>query len=370
MPALTPSFVFEFERRMRAITENEYARMVQNLWWQRITRVMKSDGKAERVAWLLSTAMIEETGLGGNITFDDIVAQTVEYVSKRSGKGLKVQRDQIEDLDGTGLDILAKWSGDMGAYMAYWPQKRMSQLILNGAATDGSAAGYDGNPFFSDNTNPHPLNPYAPAVGSFANWLHGAASGSYPGGLAIDDSVTVDVALTNLGKAIAFVKGIKMPNGQDPRFLQAVGILAPPRMTPRVAQLTKARFIAQAAASGGGAGDIEAILSTWGMAEPIEVDEFAASTSYSFTAPNGARKTVTGSDTTWYLVLREMTSTMLGGLVYVDRKPFKITYYTGDSGGTGLDAILDRQNELEYHCQGRNVAQYGHPYALLRIDNA
>ena len=291
-------------------------------------------------------------------------------MSKRAGKGIKVRRDQIEDLDGTGLDILAKWSGDMGAYMAYWPQKRMAQLLLNGAATDGSAASYDGKPFFADAANAHPLNPYAPNRGTYLNWFHGSASGAQPGALPIDDSVSVETALANLGKVIAAIKGIKMPNGEDPRFLSPVGLIVPPRMVPRAQQLTNAKFIAQAASnSGAGSGDVEALIRNWGLAEPIEADELAGTTSYTFTAPNGAKKTVTGSDTTYYVVCRELTTTQLGSLVYVERKPFKITYYTGDSGGTGMDAILDRANAFEYHCQGRNVSQYGHPYGLFRIDS-
>lgn len=381
MPDLTPQFVMQYERRMRAITEVEYARRLSKMWWNKLLKTIDIEGKSERITWLLSTALIESVGPSGagKIDFENLVTQSVEYPVLRHAKGIKVQRDQIEDLNGTGLDILAQWSAQIGNEIAYYPQRLAAQLVLNGAATDGTANAYDGKPFFADNSNKHPNNPYNTGAGSYANWLHGAASGAYPGALPIDDSVTTDVALTNLGKAIAYVAGLKMPNGVDPRFLAPKYIICPPRMAPRVRELTQAKYIAQAAASGGGSADIEALISGWALGEPVVAEEFAATSSYAFDVAiadptTGALTSkhvsgVTGSDTSWYLVCQEMQSTQLGGLLHVMRKPFKVTYYSGDAAGsTGLDAILDRANELEYHVQGRMSVQYGHPYSIFRVD--
>lgn len=391
MPPITPSFQFQYEKRMRALSENEYVRMLasKNVWWNKVARTMNIEGKTERLTWLLNTAMIEPVGPTGtgSIEFEGLVTQTAEYPTFRHGKGIKVHRDQIEDLDGTGLNTLADWSMQIGAQMAYYPQKLFSQLILNGANTDGSANAYDTVPFFADNTarniggnsvKGHPYNPYRTNLGGYSNWCKGAASGAYPGALAIDDSVPVDTALINLGKAIAHVATAKMPNGVDPRFLTPSFIIAPPRMAPRVRQLTDAKYIAQAASSGGGSGDVAALISGWGLGTPVIANELGASVSYNYNAPfmgsggNSSFKaeSVTGSDTTWYLVCEEMASTQLGGLLYVMRKPFKVNYYTGDSGGTAMSAELDRTNEFEYHCQGRMAAQYGHPYSIFRFDNA
>lgn len=216
MPDITPSFVFQYERRMRAQTEMEYARRLasKNTWWNKVARVTPIEGKTERITWLMSTALIEPVGPSnaGVISFENLVTQTAEYPSFRHGKGIKVTRDQIEDLDGTGLDILGQWSSDIGNETAYYPQRLFAQLLLNGANTDGSATAYDTIPFFADNTTNtiggvsvkgHPFNPFRPALGGYPNWLHGASSGTYPGALPIDDSVTVDVALTNLAKAYA-----------------------------------------------------------------------------------------------------------------------------------------------------------------------
>ena len=342
MSALTPEFLFDFESNMRALTENEYSRMTANLWWQKITKVLPSGSKRERLAWLLSTAKIEDTGQGGNIPFEDIVSQTTEYTMKNAAAGLKMRRNQLEDLDGNGLDVASKWSADIGSYMAYWPQKQLVAAILaNGTA-------YDGKAFFATD---HPCNPFSGRAvpATYSNLLAYAD-------FKIDDSIDVDDALVNLGKLVAAIRSVKMPNEEDPRFLVPTAILCPPRMVPRVQQLTNAKFIAQAAGSGGGSGDVEALIRNWGFAPPIEAVELS-----------NAMTGVADGDTTYYVAVQEMSATQLGAFVYYDREPFKITYYTGNGGGTGVDAILDRSRELEWHCQGRNTLGLGHPFLMFKV---
>ena len=363
--ALTPSFLFDFESNMQAITENEYRRLASNLWWSKIAKVKPSSSKKEVIAWLLSTAMIKPTGKGGNISFDDIVGQEFEYVNLNAGDGLRIKKEELEDSDGKGLQYATRWSSDIGAYMAYWPQKQVAKAILNGAAA--TALCYDQQPFFkgwnaSTHTGYHPYNPFDLSLGGFANVFTGSAdTGSgynYPGACPIDDSVTVDVALQNLSKVFAYIAGIKMPNGQDPRMLVPRQLFVPPRMTARAQQLTNAKFIAQAAATGGGAGDISAIISNWGQAPPVEVQEFGAN--FTYTMDDGT--TASGSDTDCYLAVEQVTSSQLGALVYVEREPFKINYY-----GEMTDADLGRKNDFEWHCKGRNVTGYGHPYLLFKL---
>ena len=389
MPDLTPSFLMEYERRMRAITETEYVRRLaaKNTWWNKIVRPTPIEGRTERMAWFLDTAMIEPVGPSGtgDIKFESMVAITAEYPTFRHAKGIEVQRDQVEDLDGTGLNQLAKWSENIGNEIAYYPQRLAAQLILNGANTDGSANAYDGVPFFADASNPHPVNPFDLTKGYYANWCHGSSSNalvpSYPGALPIHsfgaNAVTADVAYANYAQALAFIQSLKMPNGVDPRFLNPVYLLGPQALAPRFSMLTDAKFIAAAAASGGGSLDISGFIEKFGLGQPLIAQELGGAISYSFPQPfMGAGGNVTylneasvkGSDQTWYIVCQEMQTTQLGGLLYVQRKPFKVTYYTGDSGGTAMSAQLDRMNKLEYHVQGRCADQYGHPYTLFRFD--
>lgn len=362
MPGIVPTFLFDFESEMQRITEAEFLRISANLIYRDIAKVKQTGKKREILAWLLSTARIYDAGkTGGDIIFDDMAATYQEYDVRNDAAGLKLTRNELEDNDGNGFDFAGEWSSQMGALMAYRPQEKVTDLIMAGAVSTSVA--YDKVQYFADNVvnsgNGHPVNQFRPTAGKYFNWFHGAASGVYPGALPIDESVTVDTALKNMQLAVAYIASIKMPNGKTPRFLKPRRLMVPPRLVARAQQLTNARFIAQpAGASGGGAADVEAIINNWGFTEPLEVQEFAGQT-----LGDGAN-----GDLVWYLLCEQVQATQLGALVYVEREPFKITYYTGQGGGTGVDAILDRARELEWHTQGRNVAGYGHPYALFRFD--
>jgi hypothetical protein len=350
MPALTPSFLLDFESNMSTIQEDEYAAFSQNLWWSKYMRTRPSSSKRELVAWLIATAQIEDLGvLGGNMPFADIVSKYTEYTVREAGAGFKVRKAQIEDTDGDGMDAAAKWSSDIGAYMAYWPQKKLVELIKNGHSAGYES--YDSVPFFS---KAHKVNPFA-GTATFANLLADAASSTastdandaiYPGACPIDDGVTLDVALTNLSKACAYIRSIRMPNNEDPRFLRPVGLLHGPRLAQRATQLTQAKFIAQAAASGGGSADVEALIKSPGLVEANCADELAGFE----------------SDTSYFIACEQMSTRQLGGFVYVDREPFKIDYY-----GPKDESYLGRTQELEYHCRGRNVAGYGHPFVFFKV---
>lgn len=346
---LDPSFVFDLETNMQVLQEQGYLALNDNLWWQDVTKVLPSQKKGERIIFTVSTAQIRTEGLGGNATFQELVAQSFEIDVENAGTGIRIDKNQLEDLDGTGVDQANTYARDVGAYAAYWPQRQVSAMVLYGE----TGKCYDGLSFFNA---AHPVNPVDPENAiTYANVFTGAPSGSYPGACPIDDTVTTDVALVNLGKLIAYIRTIKTPNGQDPRGLRVTRILAPPRMTPRVQLLTQAKFIAQAAASGGGSADVTAIQVAWGMAEPIEVLEFAAGQTY--TMPDGT--VVTGDDKTFYLFVDEVGSNQVGALIYVNREGFKTAFY-----GDLSVAELGRMNALEYQTKGRNTVGYGHPFRL------
>jgi hypothetical protein len=232
--------------------------------------------------------------------------------------------------------------------MAYWPQKQIAALLANGE----TGTCYDTHPFFYA---AHPLNPFRTSVGTYSNIFSGTSgtAGAFAAA-PIDTSVTVDAAVNNIGRVYAAIRSIKMPNGVTPRFLKPSQLLVPSELVTRAQQITKAKYIAQAAGSAGGGGaDISAIISKWGFDEPLEVQEFS------------------GVDpTTYYVVAREAATSELGAMVYLNREPFRITYYTGQGGGTGVDAILDRAKKLEWHCWGRNAVGYGHPFMLFKVKAA
>lgn len=350
--ALTPEFVFDLESNMRLVSNQEFDRLSKESYWQLIAKTMTSGAKKERISWLLDSASLNDYNEEGNVEFEEMVALTTEYESKHVTKGLKVNRAKFEDLDGNGVQLATNWTRQQAALFAYWPQKQLAKAILAGEST----AGYDGENYFSTS---HPNNPFDDAAGTYANLFTGAASGAYPGACPIDDSVSLEEAMENLGKLIAYIEGaIKMPNGEDPRMLRVARLVVPPRMKVRAQQLTNAKFIAQdSKGGGGGSADVSAVISNWELSPPIVARELGSA----FTS---------GSDTTFYLLVENILSSELGAFTYVQREPFSITYYTGRGGGTGADAILDRANELEWHSRGRNVIGLGHPFLMHKCKAA
>jgi len=348
MPALTPSFTFDLESNMRMISEESYKRLNANSWWMKVAKELMTRSKKERISWLLDTAGINYTSrLGGEVEYDDIVSNTTEFEYKAATAGLKLNRYQLEDHDGKGVDLAGHWARGIGSYAAYWPQKQVAATLLAGEAA-GSLA-YDGEVFFSA---AHPLNQFDAPAGTYANIFTGAAVGAYPGALPIDDSVSLDVAMQNIGKALAYIAQIKQPNGADPRNLRARAILHPASLTTRVSQLLGAKFIAQDSTSAGGSADVEAVIARWGMAEPIEAVEVGAG------FPSG-------SDTSYYLVTEDIGSDSLGAIVYVNREPFQVNFHDGVS-----QVELNRDNGLEWICRGANNTGYGHPYLVFKAKAA
>lgn len=346
MGAITRTWVGDLESRMRVITGETYDRLNSNLWYPKVTSVSSSTSRREILTWLLSTAQIEWRGEeGGHTSYEDLVMRIYEYTHNHAGAGFRIHKDKLTDTDGGGVALAAKWSTDIGAYMAYWPQKQ-SALALKEGHLAGKTS-YDGEIFFS---NAHPLNPYNTGAGTYSN-IHTAGSGA--GAVPIDHNVTVDVALINLESVMAYVRSIKMPNGEDPRMLRVRAILCGAKLAPRAAQLTNAKFIAQAAAAGGGSADVEALIQTLGYAEIVVADEL-----------NGFE-----SDTTYFVICDTITDGELGGLVYSEREPFAINYYTGDGGGPP-DWELQRMKELAWEVDGRNALVYGHPFSIHKCKAA
>lgn len=354
---ITPTFVMDLKTRVQDIANEDYQRLKQDIWWNKIATTLNSTTKKERLSWLLSTGTLEEVAHdGGEVANDTLLRASTEFENKFVRKGLKVKFEEFEDLDGgavmlaggrvagrAGFDSISKWTRDIAAHAAYWPQQKLAEAMI------ANPTAYDQVAFFATN---HLVNPLDAGFGTFANDFTGAASGSYPGALPIHDvgagSVTAEVALQNLARAIAYIRGfIKMPNGVLLRKLRVTGIMVPPELAARATQLTSAKFIAQSAASGALSGDVEGIISYLNLGVPIIADELGAASG--------------GSATTYYLIVQELSSPQMGAFIYSNREPIQITYV-----GPETDAELARSRELQWIAQGRNTVAPGHPFQLFR----
>lgn len=342
---LTPQFVVDLTTNIVHIVETEYANITKNLWWSKVAKLRTSKSAKEDINWLMSTASLDVYGSAPSVAYDDLTFLRTTYEPEYAGKGLKIKRADFEDLDGRGIESATAWAAMQGQLMAYHPQRLISKLLREGA----SSTCYDGQYYFSA---AHPYHLYDSSKGTYANIFTGGASGSYPGACPIDSSVSVETAVNNLAKAIAYIEEITMPDGVTPRNLKPRFLLVPPKMHVRAVQLGNAKFIAQTAGSGGGSADIAAVVDAWNLEPPVKAPELKSQVGY------------TAGDTTAYLVCEEASSTTLGGLVYVEREPFQIVSYTGLNG---QNVELGRTQELEWLVNGRNVAGLGHPFAIFAL---
>lgn len=344
MPTLNQEFLFSVERRMRVISNQEYQRLNAESHWREVAKELSSDGKKERLIWLLDTAGIDYvSNLGGEIEEADQITNTTEFEAKAATGGLRLNRFQMEDSDGGGIEAAANWARGIAQYAAYWPEKQVWTAVRNG--DQAGFVTYDTKKFFD---LAHPVNPFDASAGTFDNVFKTSGGVGGPGAVPIDESVTLDVALSNLIKAISYIRKIKMPNGQDPRKLRAAKLFVPPALIGRATQLTSAKFIAQAAAGGAGSADIEAVIKAVGLPTPVVIDELSAAMT-------------NGSDTSYYLGCETTMSDNLGALIYVNREPFQVIYNNGMT-----DAELARANFLQWLTRGRNVVGYGHPYLMYK----
>jgi hypothetical protein len=345
MTILNAAFLFDLESNMRVITENSYTSLLEKQWWNRVAREMPSSSLKERIIWLLETGFVDY-GVEGQVQFVDMATVMQEFTNKFiTGSGLKMLRSQLEDLDGVGISAATAWSRTMGALAANFPQQELAKAIhANGVC-------YDGLAYFHANaggTTGHPYDPTDTTKGRFANLFTGAASaGVNPGACPIDVSVTLDVAQTNLSKALTYIREIKQPNGVNPRNLEPVAILVPQQLYVRARLVTEAKSVAMPAAGGAGSADVTALISTFGL-EVILCPELGA--------------LYGGSDTRYYILCKDSTG-QLGAWVYVNREPFSITYH-----GPQTDAQLASKREYEWTPQGRSTVGPGHPYLMFRCD--
>jgi hypothetical protein len=368
---ITGSFVFNREKGYRSIYEDTYLQLLTEMFWTNLVKVHNTDSKSERFEWLIQSSSIRQATPAdggesvGPMDFEELSTAMLEIAPARFDKGYRISKMKWLNLLNKGMDPVADWVRQQGEYAAYMPQRELCIAIMNGGAA--ASLSYDGVPFFATN---HPNHPNIAANGSYANDLTGVASGSYPGACPIDESVTVDVAFKNLAKALAYISGsISLPNGEDPRRLKPVRLYYPPRMWARVIQITSAKFIAQAAATGGGGADVEKVMQLFAMLEPVRVDEFDGNRTLT-SGPPGFGVSATGDDKTYYIETREARTSTLGAFLMNNRQPFVFRTYSGEAGAEGIDAILGRSQSLEWQHDGYFSINYGHPYGLFRCQGS
>ncbi len=331
-------FLWNVEQNWRLLADSSYNALIssETLWYTDVMRVLPTTSRKELFQWILSTAMLDQQGVdGGFMNFESLTMAESSLEVAFVNRGLRLMRSELEDVDAHGVKLGAQWVRDITIQGAYWPQKLAAWALINGhnASNEKGLLAYDGLAFFSAS---HLLNPKQASVGTYSNLI-----GSVP----VDASVSASTAVANLSTVASSIMAIKQSNGVDPRNLRPEAIIAGPKLGIRLKQLMNSRIQDNT--------DFAPAIEALGVKKIIIAPELAG----------------IESDTTYFVKTSAPgvnDGEMSAGIIYGEREPFSITYYTGTGGGTGVDAMLNRNNQLEWHCQGRNGLAYGHPFALVK----
>lgn len=327
---LTPSFMMDLESRLQLISARAYEARNRDLWWSKVAKPRESKSKREVLTWLVDSGALNVEAVAGSVEFENLVFATHEYEHVFNAKGLEIPEHQFADLDGNGVDVVRQWATKKAADFAYEPQKRLAAAIL------ANPTGYDGLSFFN------PAHPVSGRAGDTSMGVYSNEIASKPIHATGGGAVSIDVAMANLGDAIATATALKAPDG-SPRALRPAGLLVPGALATRATQMLGAKFVGAT-----GSSDVEAVISSWNLGMPIVANELGAGYSG-------------GSDTTYYLVMEEAVNDDLGAFVWSIREPLAIKY------PSLTDSFYQESGLLRYIAKGRNAIVPGHPYLLIKV---
>jgi phage major head subunit gpT-like protein len=318
---INPQFMNDFQTKLVEVGVNAWLTALEDSWWERMAIRQTQDTLTLQYQFMLSAAEIRPTNSKGTeLEFEDLVAQAYALTADNFGTGLRLYRNEIEDM--TTGNRPAAWSAGAMSAAAYWPQRQVADLILNGKTRNG----YDGKPFFDPN---HPVNPFDDTRGTYANLF--TAKPLNP---------------ANLAAGIAAMMSIPNPAGA-PRRLKPTMLVVDPSNQYNALTVTQAQVIAtptgNATTTFVAASNL--IQSNYGLGQPLVIPELG------------------DEPGVWYLGVPAREDLFAAPFIYSERKPFELNSYA-----PMVQAELDRLNEFEWHLRGRNTTAYGDPYLFFRFE--
>lgn len=323
--ALSPKVLAGVEERMRVIQENVYASALSNMWAPKFFKEMDSNASVEHL-YLLMTGGAMDYGVEGTREFMEQAISRIDITPKFfTAPGLQILKSELDDSNGAGFQKAGQWAGDTAVKGSLFPQHKLAAALLENPTC------FDGKAFFATD---HPLLPGDPDSGTWANDLTGSAGGDYPG--AVPLTGTAAEANTNLAKALAYIRGIKGPDGVTCLNLEPVALIGSPTIHRLALVAAKAQFIGGTA----GSTDISALVNDFGL-DLVRAGELAGDTSY-------------------YIACRQV-GTEAGPWIWLNRETPNISYY-----GPMTDAQLARMDVFEWGVRGRGVIAPGRPHFMFR----
>lgn len=324
--ALSPKVFSRLEERMSAIQEDVYASALANIWWPKVAKEITSEASAEHL-YLLMTGGAMDYGTEGTREFLEQAINRIDLTPKFfSVPGLEILRSELDDSNGAGFTKAQQWTSDTAMKGALFPQQKLASALL------ANPLCFDGQNFFDVD---HPLLPGDPSSGVWANDFTGSASGDYPGAVNITGT---DAAADNaaIGKALAYIRGLKGPDGVTCLNLEPVALLASPSKYRIALTATKAQFIGGTA----GSTDVSMQVNDFGL-DLIRAGELAG-------------------DSNFYILCKQI-GTQVGPWIWLNRESPNITYY-----GPMNDAQLARMDKFQWGVRGRGVVSPGRPHFMFR----
>lgn len=324
--ALSPKVFARVEERMRVTQENIFASAMANLWWPEFMREVTSEASAEHW-YMLITGGAMDYGVEGSREYLEQAIKRLDMEPKFfTAPGLELLRSELDDSDGAGFQKAAQWAADTAVKGALFPQQKLAaELLANPVCIDGQ------NYFDTD----HPLLPGDPSSGVWANDFTGAASGDYPGAVNIAGT---DAAADNaaIGKALAYIRGLKGPDGVTCLNLEPYALLASPSKYRIALTATKAQFV------GGTAGSTDV---------KMQVDDFGLKL---------VRAGELAGDTSFYIACKQV-GTEMGPWIWLNREAPNTTYH-----GPMTDAQLAQKDKFQWGVRGRGKVFPGRPHFMFR----
>ncbi len=332
MAKLNVEYLTSLQTSMREVAESAFEQQVAETNFNLITNTIRDEAKSVMLYIPVGGDSVDLGVDPAEIHFSQLDDLALTYNYERSSKGLEINREDFTD-GPRGAKRAADWARSMGASAAYLPQRLVWKVI-----TDNTVSQIDNLPLFH---TAHPNSPRDNTKGTYANLFTGTAgsgSANNPGALRIDAGVTLDVAYTNLGRAIAAIRNIKQADGVTPRALRAKTLFVAPNQEARALQLTGANFLGTT-----GSSDTSSVTPVRRL-NVVVVDELE-------------------SDGSWYLGADEIAGSQIGAVTFWDREPFSIHYLSGQT-----DASLDAANVLRWHGRGRHGAFPGLAFKIFKIE--
>ena len=313
--------------RVKQVAEESYNRISQDLHWNIFATVRDISGIGNEVIEVpIEDAELDlgvsETYLAESTSATFSIQPTVSFASRMK----TVLRSQV--LDGVGAEILASFGRQMGALFA-----RVNEDLVLKMLKENPTTGYDGLATFH---NAHKINPAIASKGTFSNDLSGA-------GFAIDPVGAPDpqVALANLGKAVAAVYSVPTASGNQSRRLVPKYLVVPTALRQRALQLTESAFLGSAS----GANDVTPLIRSNGL-QVVVMPELGAAFG--------------GSDTKAYLVCEPFGE--LGAFMIGVKEDLQLVYWTPAD-----DTAADEAQTYSVRARGRLGIAPALPYYVFRI---